>query len=60
MKNFKDLKKEDLNKEFNTEMNEKKQQVKKALEVGFNRQWNNMHKEDFLDEVLKFIEDYNN
>eukprot|EP01049_Picozoa_sp_SAG25_P003292 SAG25_NODE_188_length_12354_cov_23.716116_14_plen_53_part_00 len=47
------------NTDFNKEMNEKKQEIKKALQSQFKRQWNNMHKQDFLDEVLKFIKEYN-
>ncbi len=48
-----------MNISFNKEMNKKKLEIKKALEVQFKRQWNQMHKEDFLDEVLRFIKEYN-
>ena len=48
-----------MNIAFYKEMNKKKSEIKKALEVQFKRQWNQMHKEDFLDEVLRFIKEYN-
>ena len=48
-----------MNIDFYKEMNKKKSEIKKALEVQFKRQWNQMHKEDFLDEVLRFIKEYN-
>jgi len=48
-----------MNTAFNKEMNNKKLEIKKALEIQFKRQWNQMHKEDFLDEVLRFIKEYN-
>jgi ATP-dependent Lon protease len=48
-----------MNTAFNKEMNNKKLDIKKALEIQFKRQWNQMHKEDFLDEVLRFIKEYN-
>jgi len=48
-----------MNTAFYKEMNNKKLEIKKALEIQFKRQWNQMHKEDFLDEVLRFIKEYN-
>lgn len=48
-----------MNTAFYKEMDNKKLEIKKALEIQFKRQWNQMHKEDFLDEVLRFIKEYN-
>jgi hypothetical protein len=46
------------NTDFNKEMNEKKKEIKKALQSQFERQWDDM-KGAFLDDVLKFIKEYN-